>query len=206
MKKRVPKKRNANTRGAAISRKTNETDISAKILIDGAGDYHVDTGIPFFDHLLGAIFRHGFFDVQLKARGDLEVDFHHTVEDVGIVLGQVFRKALEGYQGIRRFGHGVIPMTETLTEVTVDLSNRPHFVYNASLPTQKIGKFDLELVEEFLRAFGSNAQIDLHVNVRYGRNSHHLVESIFKALGRALDAASAAEPRLRGALSTKGVL
>ena len=206
MKKRTAKRGSAGARSAAINRKTSETNISAKLAIDGTGDYHVDTGIPFFDHLLGAVFRHGFFDVQLKARGDLEVDFHHTVEDVGIVLGQAFQKALEGYTGIRRFGHGVVPMTETLTEVTVDLSNRPHFVYNADLPNQKIGKFDLELVEEFLRAFGSNAQIDLHVNVRYGRNAHHLVESIFKALGRALDQASAPEPRVRGALSTKGVL
>jgi len=206
MKKRTPKERAGKARSAAMSRKTSETDISAKLVIDGTGDYHVDTGIPFFDHLLGAVFRHGFFDVQLKARGDLDVDFHHTVEDVGIVLGQTFLKALDGYKGIRRYGHGVVPMTETLTEVTVDLSNRPHFVYNAGLPVQKIGQFDLELVEEFLRAFGSNAQIDLHVNVRYGKNSHHLVESIFKALGRALDQASAAEPRIRGALSTKGVL
>ncbi len=206
MKKTTSGKRSEGARSAQLSRKTRETDISTKLVVDGTGDYHVDTGIPFFDHLLGAAFKHGFFDVQIKARGDLEVDFHHTVEDVGIVLGQAFRKALDGYKGVRRYGHGVVPMTETLTEVTVDLSNRPHFVFNAELPVKKIGGFDLELVEEFLRAFGSNAQIDLHVNVRYGKNSHHLVESIFKALGRALDQASSAEPRVSGALSTKGVL
>ena len=206
MKKSASRKRNGNTRRAEISRKTQETDIAVKLAIDGTGEYHIDTGIPFFDHLLGAIFKHGFFDVQLRARGDLDIDFHHTVEDVGIVLGQTFYRALDGYKRIRRYGQGVVPMTETLTEVSVDLSNRPHFVYNATLPTQKIGQFDLELVEEFLRAFCSNAQIDLHVNIRYGRNSHHMVESIFKALGRALDQASTVEPRVRGALSTKGVL
>jgi len=206
MKKSASRKRNDKTRRAELSRKTKETNIAVKLSIDGTGEHHVDTGIPFFDHLLGAIFKHGFFDVQLRARGDLEVDLHHTVEDVGIVLGKVFQSALEGYRGIRRFGQGVVPMTETLTEVAVDLSNRPHFVFNASFPTQKIGAFDLELVEEFLRAFCSNAQIDLHVNLRYGRNSHHMVESIFKALGRALDEASTVDPRVRGALSTKGVL
>jgi imidazoleglycerol-phosphate dehydratase len=206
MKKSVSRKRNDKTRSAELSRKTRETNIAVKLSIDGTGENHVDTGIPFFDHLLGSIFKHGFFDVQLRARGDLEIDFHHTVEDVGIVLGKVFQRALEGYQGVRRFGQGVVPMTETLTEVAVDLSNRPHFVFNASFPTQKIGAFDLELVEEFLRAFCSNAQIDLHVNLRYGRNSHHMVESIFKALGRALDEASTVDPRVRGALSTKGVL
>lgn len=206
MKKSASRKRNDKTRSAELSRKTRETNIAVKLSIDGTGENHVDTGIPFFDHLLGSIFKHGFFDVQLRARGDLEIDFHHTVEDVGIVLGKVFQRALEGYQGVRRFGQGVVPMTETLTEVAVDLSNRPHFVFNASFPTQKIGAFDLELVEEFLRAFCSNAQIDLHVNLRYGRNSHHMVESIFKALGRALDEASTVDPRVRGALSTKGVL
>jgi imidazoleglycerol-phosphate dehydratase len=128
------------------------------------------------------------------------------VEDVGIVLGTAFRRALDGYRGIRRFGHAVVPMTETLTEVAVDLSNRPHFVYNVQLPARRISHFDLELVEEFLRAFGSNAQIDLHVNTRYGRNSHHMVESVFKALGRALDAASQVDPRVHGAHSTKGTL
>jgi imidazoleglycerol-phosphate dehydratase len=206
MKKTASKRRDADRRSAEVSRKTSETDIAVKLSIDGTGEYHVDTGIPFFDHLLCAIFKHGFFDVRLRARGDLEIDFHHTVEDVGIVLGQAFRRAAREYQGVRRYGQGVVPMTETLTDVSVDLSNRPHFVFNVTLPTQKIGQFDLELVEEFLRAFCTNAQIDLHVNVRYGRNSHHIVESIFKALGRALDQASAAEPRVQGALSTKGVL
>jgi len=201
---RAPRAKGA--RRAEVTRKTKETDIALRLVIDGTGEYHVDTGIPFFDHLLGAAFRHGFFDVQLKARGDLEVDLHHTVEDVGIVLGRAFHQALEGYGGIRRYGHGVVPMTETLTEVAVDLSNRPHFVYNVQIPARRINQFDLELVEEFLRAFGSNAQIDLHVNTRYGRNSHHIVESVFKALGRALDAASRVEPRVRGALSTKGTL
>ncbi len=193
-------------RRAELSRKTKETDIALRLVIDGSGEYHVDTGIPFFDHLLGATFKHGFFDVTIKARGDLDVDLHHTVEDVGIVLGKAFHVALDGYRGIKRYGVAVVPMTETLTEVAVDLSNRPHFVYNVQLPARRINHFDLELVEEFLRAFGSNAQIDLHVNTRYGRNSHHIVESVFKALGRALDAASQVEPRVSGALSTKGTL
>jgi imidazoleglycerol-phosphate dehydratase len=206
MKKRTPKRRPGAGRTAEITRKTKETDIALKLAIDGTGDSHVDTGIPFFDHLLGAAFKHGFFDVQIKARGDLDVDLHHTVEDVGIVLGQAFHRALDGYKGIRRYGHGVVPMTETLTEVAVDLSNRPHFVYNVQLPARRISNFDLELVEEFLRAFGSNAQIDLHVNTRYGRNSHHIVESVFKALGRALDAASTVDARVSGAHSTKGML
>lgn len=199
-------KRGAAVRRAEVMRKTKETDIALRLAIDGTGEYHVDTGIPFFDHLLGAAFKHGFFDVTLKARGDLEVDLHHTVEDVGIVLGKAFHQALGGYGGIKRYGHAVVPMTETLTEVSVDLSGRPHFVYNVQLPARRISRFDLELVEEFLRAFGSNALIDLHVNMRYGRNSHHIVESIFKALGRALDSATRIDPRVSGALSTKGTL
>ncbi len=206
MRKTTPKRRPAGGRSAELTRKTKETDVAVKLVIDGTGESHVDTGIPFFDHLLGAALKHGFFDVELRARGDLEVDLHHTVEDVGIVLGQAFQKALDGYRGVRRFGHGVVPMTEALTEVSIDLSGRPHFVYNVTLPAKRIANFDLELVEEFLRAFCSNAQIDLHVNVRYGRNSHHIVESVFKALGRALDQASTADPRVRGALSTKGML
>lgn len=189
-----------------IKRRTTETEIEVEFTIDGRGNYAVDTSIPFFDHMLSLFSRHGLFDLTVRARGDTEVDFHHTVEDVGICLGEALDKALGEKKGIRRYGHATIPMMEALASVSLDLSGRPYLVYNASLSGEKVGDFDIELVEEFLRAFASAGKMDLHVNLLYGSNNHHSVEAIFKALGRALDEATSIDERIEGVLSTKGRL
>jgi imidazoleglycerol-phosphate dehydratase len=193
-------------REASISRQTRETDIRLELKLDGAGEADVSTGIPFLDHLLDAFARHGLFDLSLKAQGDLEVDAHHTVEDVGIVLGQALRAAVGDGSGLVRFGSARIPMADARVSVDLDLSNRPFLVYDVELRRDWVGQFDASLVEDFLYAFATNGGVDLHVRRAYGHNVHHVVEAIFKGLGRALDRATALDPRIRGPLSTKGAL
>ncbi len=193
-------------REATVSRKTRETEIRVELRLDGTGEAEVRTGMPFFDHLLEAFARHGFFDLRARADGDIEVDQHHTVEDVGITLGQAIRRAVGDGSGLSRFGSARIPMADALVSVDLDLSNRPHFVYNVELARDWVGQFDAALIEDFLYALSTNGGIDLHVNAAYGRGVHHIVEGIFKGLGRALDQATRIDPRIQGALSTKGSL
>jgi imidazoleglycerol-phosphate dehydratase len=194
------------SRTASVQRKTGETDISVTLDLDGSGKPVIDTGIPFFDHMLTLWTVHGFFDLTIKAIGDLEVDFHHTAEDVGIVLGDAFQEALGDRKGIRRFGHAVTPMDETLTAVSVDLSNRPFLVFNAPLSSSAGRVFDTLLAKEFFRAFSVHTGMNLHINVQYGENEHHIIESMFKAVGRALDQAVGPDPRVTGVRSSKGSL
>jgi len=193
-------------RKATIKRTTGETDITLCIDLDGQGQSNLDTGVPFLTHMLTLFSKHGFFNLDVQANGDTEVDDHHTTEDIGICLGQAFRQALGDKAGIRRYGEATVPMDEALAQVVVDLSDRPHFVLNGSWPSQKVGTFDTELVHEFLWKFALEARINLHVNVPYGQNTHHIIEAIFKALARALDQASVLDPRINGILSTKGTL
>jgi imidazoleglycerol-phosphate dehydratase len=193
-------------RKAAIKRTTGETDITLCIELDGQGKSCLETGVPFLTHMLTLFAKHGFFNLDVQAKGDTEVDDHHTTEDIGICLGQAFRQALGDKAGIRRYGEATVPMDETLAQVVVDLSDRPHFVLNGSWPSQKVGTFDTELVNEFLWKFALEARINLHVNVPYGQNTHHIIEAIFKAFARALDQASLIDPRINGILSTKGTL
>ena len=194
------------TRKASITRRTGETDIQVDLRLDGAGEAEIHTGVPFFDHLLTSFTRHGLFDLSVRAKGDLEVDQHHTLEDVGITLGQALLEAVGDRAGLVRFGSARVPMADALATVDLDLSNRPFFVYRVQLPRDWVGQFDAALVEDFLYALCTNGGIDLHVDLVYGRNIHHCVEAIFKALGRALDQATRQDPRIRGALSTKGTL
>jgi imidazoleglycerol-phosphate dehydratase len=194
------------TRRASRSRKTRETDIRIELTLDGTGTSEITSGVPFFDHLLSAFARHGLFDLRIRATGDLEVDQHHTVEDVGIVLGQALREAVGDGSGLVRFGSARIPMADALVEVDLDLSNRPYLVYAVELRRDWVGDFDAALVEDFLYALCLNGGIDLHVNRRYGHNVHHTVEAIFKGLGRSLDQATRLDPRISGPLSTKGTL
>ena len=195
-----------NTRRAEVSRNTKETDISVAVDIDGAGVAKVSTGIGFFDHMLTHLARHGAFDIEVKAKGDLEIDAHHTVEDVGICLGQAFLKAVGEPVGIARFGQASLPMDEALAEAAVDFSGRPFLVFNASIPKTAVGEFDAELAEEFFRAFAMNSRITLHINLRYGSNVHHCIEIIFKAFAKALSRALQPDPRVKGVPSTKGML
>ncbi len=194
------------SRSASLARKTRETEIRVEFGLDGTGEYEVSTGIPFFDHMLESFAKHGSFDLRLEAKGDLEVDLHHTVEDVGIALGQAFREALGAGEGIQRFGFFVLPMAEAKVEVAVDVSNRPFLVYRMDLVNDRIGSFDARLIEDFLYAFAQNAGLDLHVERRYGKSPHHLVEAVFKGLARALRRAVETDPRVRGAPSVKGAL
>jgi imidazoleglycerol-phosphate dehydratase len=193
-------------RKAVIERKTRETEIRLALDLDGSGQYQVDTGIAFFDHMLESFAKHGLFDLDLRAKGDLEVDLHHTIEDVGIVLGQALRQALGSAAGIRRYGSFVLPMSEAKVEVSLDLSNRAYLVYRVDLANDRVGDFDASLVEDFLFAFAQNGGVDLHVEKRYGRSPHHVVEAIFKGLARALRGAVAIDPRVRGVPSVKGTL
>jgi imidazoleglycerol-phosphate dehydratase len=193
-------------RTATIDRKTRETQIRAELVLDGSGSYDVQTGIPFFDHMLESFAKHGLFDLRLQAKGDLGVDLHHTVEDVGIVLGQALRQALGEARGIRRYGSQVLPMAEAKVEVSVDVSNRPYMVYGVKLANDRIGSFDVSLVEDFLYAFSQNGGLDLHVELRYGKSPHHVVEAIFKGLARALRQALELDPRDPGVPSVKGSL
>ena len=194
-------------RTADLTRTTSETDISLTLSLDGSGKSEIATGIGFLDHMLTALARHGLFDLTIKAKGDLHIDFHHTTEDVGIVLGQAFAKALGDKRGIRRFGHAVVPMDETLAEAAVDISGRPFMVWDVTFERPKIGEMDTELFEEFFRAFAMNALVTLHIIRRSGRNAHHVAEACFKATARALRAASELDPRVGDAIpSTKGAL
>ncbi len=193
-------------RTAAINRNTTETQIKAVLNLDGQGDNTISTGIAFFDHMLILFAAHGFFDLNLSASGDLDVDAHHTVEDVGLVLGGALNKALGDRTGIRRYGHAVTPMDDALTAVTVDLSKRPFLVYNVPDILNVSGIFDLPIAKEFFRAFTISAGMNLHINVLYGENQHHILESIFKAAGRAIDQALMYDKRIKNVLSTKGSL
>jgi imidazoleglycerol-phosphate dehydratase len=194
------------SRTAKIERKTNETDITLELNVDGEGKSDIQTGVGFFDHMLELFARHGVFDLTVNAKGDLHVDQHHTVEDTGICLGQAFRDALGNKAGIRRYGHFTLPMEETLVTTALDLSGRYYLVFQADFPSQKIGEFDSELVEDFWQAFAANALCNLHVNLHYGRNSHHISEAIFKSLARTLRMATESDPRMTGVPSTKGVI
>jgi imidazoleglycerol-phosphate dehydratase len=176
-------------RKAKIERKTNETDIRVELNLDGQGRYDIDTGVGFFDHMLTHLSKHGRMDLTVKAKGDLAVDAHHTIEDVGICIGQALDEALGDKKGIARFGNSAVPMEDAKAVVTVDLSGRPFLVYRADFPTEKIGDFDTECVEEFLRSFSTVGKFNLHAEVPYGTNSHHIAEAIFKALGQAMGAA-----------------
>jgi imidazoleglycerol-phosphate dehydratase len=193
-------------RAAKISRKTKETSVAASLCIDGAGRSSVKTGVAFFDHMLTLFSKHGLFDLTLKARGDIEVDYHHTVEDVGIVLGQAFNKALGKKERIERYGDAKVPMDEALSEVVIDISGRPHLEYNVEIAKKKFIDFDTEVVKEFFEAFVLHAGMTIHINLIRGKNMHHTIESIFKAFGVALGKACAISPRKKGIPSTKGVL
>jgi len=196
----------AGGRRASVARKTKETDIRLELNLDGRGRYQVETGIPFLNHMLELFTKHGFFDLTLRAMGDLEVDYHHTVEDVGLALGQALRDALGEKAGIRRFGEATVPLDEALVTTVVDLSGRPFFVYDVRIKQAKIGTFDVELIHDFLLALTNQAGMNLHVRMASGRNPHHVVEAVFKSLARALDLATQRDPRVVGVLSTKGLL
>lgn len=193
-------------RTASVKRQTKETDISIELNLDGSGEHQIKSPVPFFNHMLSAVARHGFFNLKIEATGDIDIDAHHTVEDLGIVLGEAFKKALGDKAGIRRFGRATMPMHEALASVIIDFSGRPFLVFNAEIPKTKVGEFDTELVEEFFVAFCNHAGTNIHVNLAYGENLHHMIEGIFKAFGRALDEATAIDPRIHGVLSTKGAL
>ncbi|MBW2715361.1 MAG: imidazoleglycerol-phosphate dehydratase HisB [Deltaproteobacteria bacterium] len=193
-------------RSASVERKTKETEINVQLVIDGTGEYEISTGIAFFDHMLESFTRHGAFDLRLAAKGDLEVDTHHTIEDIGITLGQAFREALGSAAGIRRYGSIALPMAESKVEVALDISNRPYLVYRVDLANDRIGSFDVSLTEDFLYAFSQNAGIDLHVDLAYGKNPHHVVEAIFKGLARSLRTAVEFDPRMKGLPTVKGAL
>jgi imidazoleglycerol-phosphate dehydratase len=194
------------SRSARLERKTRETQIALALELDGDGAYEVSTGIPFFDHMLESFAKHGLFDLRLSAKGDLAVDAHHTVEDVGIALGQALREALGSAEGIRRYGSCVLPMAEAKVEAAVDVSNRPYLVYHVNLTNDRIGGFDISLVEDFWYAFSQHAGLDLHVELRYGKSPHHVVEAIFKGVARALRSALEIDPRVRGLPTVKGAL
>jgi imidazoleglycerol-phosphate dehydratase len=193
-------------RSASRQRETAETSISVDLVLDGSGAGDIDTGIPFFDHMLVLLAKHSLFDLTIKARGDLAVDFHHTVEDTGIVLGEALAAALSTKKGIRRYGWARIPMDETLAQVAIDLSGRPFLEFRVPSETSPIGSFDFGLVEEFSRALAMSSAMTLHVEVEYGKNNHHIAEAIFKALARALDMACQIDPRVTGVPSSKGKL
>ena len=194
-------------RTATIERKTRETEILVSVDLDGTGLYDIDTGIGFLDHMLESFSRHSLIDLKVRAQGDLHVDFHHTTEDTGIVIGQAIKRALGDFAGIRRFGAALIPMDETLTRVAIDLSNRPYLIWKVNFPRPKLGEMDTELFREWFQALAQNAGICLHIENLYGENSHHIVETCFKGTARALRAAVEIDDRLEGVVpSTKGTL
>ncbi len=194
-------------RTAKFERKTKETDISVSINLDGNGTYKIHTTIAFMDHMLSLVGKHGLFDLKIKAKGDTEIDYHHTVEDLGIVLGKAVKQALGDMKGVSRYGQATVPMDETLASVSLDISGRPYLVYKVEFPKKgKLKNFDPDLIEDFLQAFVSNSGITLHVSTPYGRNTHHIIEAIFKALGRALRHAVSLDPRVKGVPSTKKVI
>ena len=191
---------------AKVKRETNEVKVDVELNIDGTGDYSIDTGIPFFDHMLEQLSKHGYFDLNIKAVGDTEIDFHHTVEDVGITLGQAFDDALVDKKSIKRYGFSSIPFDETLSSSVIDLCNRPFFVFNVELPSSKVGEFDVELTKEFFQSFANNIKANLHIELKYGGNNHHIIESIFKSVAKSLDIATLIDPRSSSIPSTKGNL
>jgi len=193
-------------RSATIERITKETSIKLSLILDGSGTATICTSVPFLDHMLNLFSRHGLFDLNVEASGDIDIDFHHTVEDIGIVLGEAFKQALGDKKGIRRYGQSSVPMDETLASVAVDISGRPFMVYHVNLPKVKIGDFDVELAKEFFQAFTNHCGLNLHINVMYGDNVHHIIEACFKAFGRALDVATQLDPRIEGVMSTKGTI
>ncbi|HSE83686.1 MAG TPA: imidazoleglycerol-phosphate dehydratase HisB [Thermodesulfobacteriota bacterium] len=193
-------------RRAKLERKTSEVEVSVDINLDGSGKYEIYTGIPFLDHMLAQFAKHGYFDLSLRAKGDIEVDFHHTVEDIGLALGNAILEALGDKRGIVRFGEAFVPFDETLVFASVDLSGRPYFVYRASIPKGKIGDFDAELGEEFFKSLSATLKCNLHIELRYGYNLHHIIEATFKAVARAVDKASRIDPRSEEIPSTKGKL
>lgn len=194
------------TRSATIKRTTGETDIALTLDLDGSGQTALQTGVPFLTHMLDLFAKHGQFDLQVTANGDTDVDDHHTTEDIAICMGQAIHQALGNKYGIRRYGDALIPMDESLGQVVIDLSNRPHLAYRVQFPAARVGTFDTELVHEFFWKLSSEARCNLHVIGHYGHNTHHLIESLFKALGRALDEATGFDPRVKGVPSSKGVL
>lgn len=193
-------------RSSNIVRKTSETDIEIHLIIEGDGNADIDTGIGFLDHMLTLFTRHGGFNLAVKARGDLDVDSHHTIEDIGIVLGQCIKEASGERKGIKRYGTTFLPMDEALAMVSVDVSGRPYLVFEAELTAQRLGDFDTEMTEEFFRAFAFNAGITLHGKVLYGKNTHHMIEALFKAAARALKEALTEDESIKGVMSTKGIL
>lgn len=195
----------AHDRKATLTRKTAETDIALTLAVDGRGQSKIETGVPFFDHMLTLFAKHGLFDLEVRCKGDVEVDYHHTVEDVGLVLGDAFKQALGNKVGIRRYGFFLLPMDESLARVAIDIGGRPHLVYQVEAPTQFVRDFNIILVKEFCRAFSNALGANLHVTLEYGEEPHHVAEAIFKGLARALDAATQIEPRAADQLpSTKG--
>lgn len=193
-------------RQAEVERQTQETRARVSLELDGKGSSQVATGIAFFDHMLNLLAKHGLLDLTVEASGDVEVDYHHTVEDVGIVLGRALSQALGDKAGIRRYGQATIPMIESLATCAVDLSGRANLVYRVDIPKEKVGEFDTELVEEFFRALATEGGLDLHLSLHYGSNMHHAVEALFKSFAKALDAATSVDPRIEGVPSTKGTL
>jgi len=191
-------------RKAHIERKTNETEVSVDLNLDGTGAYRINTPFPFLDHMLSGFSKHGLFNLTLSAKGDIEIDDHHTVEDIGIVLGDALGKTLDKMEGVWRFGHAVIPLDEALAHVTVDLSGRPYLVYNVALKRRKIKSFDCDMIHHFFRSLSDRSRITLHINLLYGTDPHHSLEAIFKGFGRALHQATRRNPILKGAPSTKG--
>ncbi len=191
---------------AKIGRKTKETDITVNVNLDGSGKGVIETGMPFFNHMLDIFTRHGLFDLEIKAKGDIEVDYHHTVEDVGLALGQAFKEALGDKQGIRRFGEASCPLDETLAKVVVDISGRPYLSYNVKIRPGRVGDFDTDLPHEFFQAFANQLGMNLHMDVIRGENPHHIIEACYKAFARAMDLATALDERIKGVLSTKGSL
>ncbi|MDX5474681.1 MAG: imidazoleglycerol-phosphate dehydratase HisB [Bacillaceae bacterium] len=194
------------SRTAEVNRITNETQIQLQLNLDGEGEAKLETPVPFLTHMLDLFTKHGQFNLNVQANGDIEIDDHHTTEDIGICLGIALKDALGDKKGIKRYGNAFVPMDEALAQVVVDLSNRPHLEIKAEFPSQKVGTFDTELVHEFLWKLALEARMNLHVIVHYGTNTHHIIEAIFKALGRALDEATMIDPRVKGVPSTKGML
>jgi imidazoleglycerol-phosphate dehydratase len=194
------------SRAASIERVTRETRIKLALNVDGSGEAKICTSVPFLDHMLNLFARHGLFELEIEASGDIDIDFHHTVEDIGIVLGEAFKQALGDKKGIRRYGQATVPMDETLASAAIDISGRPYLVYHVTLPKVKIGEFDVELAREFFQAFANHCGMNLHINVMYGENVHHIIEGCFKAVARAMDVATQLDPRVVGVMSTKGIL
>lgn len=193
-------------RTAEIERTTSETSIRLKLNVDGSGKADIRTSVPFLDHMLNLFARHGLFDLEIHATGDIEIDCHHTVEDIGIVLGNAFRRALGDKQGITRYGAARIPMDETLADASIDLSGRAYLVFNVELPKVKLGNYDVEMTKEFFQAFANNCACNLHLNLVYGENVHHIIEACFKGFARAMDQATGMNQRVAGVMSTKGQL